>query len=277
MIASNHPDTHASIPKPLSIMGIPVVPFESYSHAVTCVEESMTSGRKSFWVAINPQKIYRALHDAKLRAILNQADAGICDGIGVSIASKLLYDRFLNRCTGCDLFFELLSIAARKGWKVFLLGATPESNEKACRTLRERYPGLRIVGRQDGYFRDSAAVVEQINASQADLLFVAMGSPKQEYWIWEHRDAINAAFCMGVGGSLDVVSGKIKRAPKLFRSTGTEFLFQLATEPSRWRRQVVYAPYMLKVFREKLFGRSAFARPRGGADAGKGAEVSDGP
>ncbi|GAH47619.1 unnamed protein product, partial [marine sediment metagenome] len=89
--------------------------------------------------------------------------------------------------------------------------------------LIEMHPGLHIVGRRDGYFEDSAAVVDQINASRADLLFVAMGSPKQELWITEHRDAINASFCMGVGGTFDIISGKTRRAPKVFRKTGTEF------------------------------------------------------
>ncbi len=254
-------DRAFSAPKPLSIMGIPVVPFESYSDAVRCVAQSIEAGRKSFWVAINPQKIHRAMHDTKLRSILRRADVGICDGVGVAIASKLLHRRFLNRCTGCDLFFALLPVVARKGWKVFMLGASAESNAGACMKLRQMYPGLRLAGRQDGYFRDSAAVVERINAAGADLVFVAMGSPKQEYWIWEHRSAINAAFCMGVGGTFDVLSGKARRAPKIFRKMGTEFLYQLVMEPQRWRRQVVYAPYMLSVIKERLFKSGGSYQP----------------
>ena len=121
--------------------------------------------------------------------------------------------------------------------------------------LKKRHPGLQIVGRRDGFFKDSAAVVRQINDSRADMLFVAMGSPKQEYWIAKHREAINAPFCMGVGGSLDVASGTIKRAPRVFQKTGTEFLFQLVTEPKRFRRQMVYLPYMLNVLKERLARR----------------------
>ncbi len=244
-------------PEPVEVLGIPIVPFGSYSEAVKCAADNITSGKKSFWVAVNPQKIYRAMHDRRLRFVLTHADVGICDGIGVALASKLLNGCFLNRCTGCDLFFELLPLAAEKGWRIFLLGATRASNEGAWITLGRKYPGLKLVGRQDGYFRDSSGVVERINASKADILFVAMGSPRQEYWISEHLDSLAPRFCMGVGGTFNIVSGITRRAPRIFRKTGTEFLYQLLTEPGRWRRQVVYAPYMLKVLHEALFGRSA--------------------
>ena len=255
---SDNASISPAIPEPLSVLGIQVVPFESYSQAVQCIDEVITSKRKAFWVAINPRKVYQATRDRQLRSILNRADVGICDGIGVALASKLLNGRFLSRCTGCDLFFHLVSNAARKGWGIFMLGASPESNEKACLKLQEMYPGLRIVGRRDGYFQDSSTVIEEINASGADLLFVAMGSPKQEFWISQYRESIQASFCMGVGGTFDVISGKAKRAPKVFRKTGTEFLFRLVMEPRRLKRQVTFVPYMLKVFKEMLFGPSEF-------------------
>lgn len=244
-------------PNPIDVTGVPVVPFESYGQALKEIERAVESRRKTFWVAINPQKCFRAWHEQELLDLLNRADVGICDGVGVSIAAKILYGKGIKRCTGCDLFFRLLPLAAEKRWGVFMLGASPESNTRAQENLCQRYPGLRIVGAQDGYFKDSAAVVEQINASGADLLFVAMGSPKQEYWISRHRQEINAPFCMGVGGSFDVASGTIRRAPVIFRKTGTEFLFQLVTEPRiRWRRQKVYFPYMLRIIGSKLLGSS---------------------
>lgn len=239
-------------PDAIDIMGVPVVPFASYEDAIQRVEQEVEAGRKSVWVAVNPQKVYRAWHDRRLMRILKEADVGICDGIGVSIAAKILYGKAVTRCTGCDLFIRLLGISAERGWRVFLLGASPESNRLACGRLKERFPDLRIVGREHGYFEDSSAVIARINASGADLLFVAMGSPQQEYWIFAHRDEIDARFCMGVGGSLEVASGRVMRAPRLFRKTGTEFLFQLVTQPHRFRRQIVYIPYMLRALRERL-------------------------
>lgn len=245
----------AQIPTPLDIMGIPVVPFESYDQALECVEGIIESGRKSWWVAINPIKIYNAWHKSELLNILRQTDAGICDGVGVSITSMILYGRNIKRCTGCDLFFKLLFLASRKKWGVYLLGASAEANAAARSELQKKYPGLRIVGWQDGYFEDSQKVIEQINSSKANLLFVAMGSPKQEQWIGRHRHAIDANFCMGVGGSFDIASGSLKRAPKIFRVTGTEFLFRLMMEPcKRWRIQKVLIPYFVRVIQEKLFG-----------------------
>lgn len=237
-------------------MGVPVTPFETYDQALECIGAAVESKRKAFCVAINPIKVYNALHEPELRDLLQQADINICDGVGVSIASRILYGRGINRITGCDLFFRLLSRASQKQWGVYLLGASPQSNAAARAQLQKMYPGLRIVGWQDGYFKDSAAVVEQINASKADLLFVAMGSPKQEYWIWQHRHQINASFCMGVGGSLDIASGNIRRAPKVFRMTGTEFLFRFVLEPrKRLSHQKILLYFLLRTIGRRCRGR----------------------
>jgi N-acetylglucosaminyldiphosphoundecaprenol N-acetyl-beta-D-mannosaminyltransferase len=244
-----------SAPTPLSIMGIPVTPFETYDQALECIGEVIESKRKSFCVAINPIKVYNALHEPQLRNLLRQADINICDGVGVSIASRILHGQGIHRITGCDLFFRLLSLASQRQWGIYLLGASLQSNAAARARLQEKYPGLRIVGWQDGYFEHSRQVVEQINASHADLLFVAMGSPKQEYWIWRHRREINARFCMGVGGSLDVAAGNIKRAPKVFRLTGTEFLFRFAMEPrKRLAQQKILLYFLLRIIGRKLAG-----------------------
>ena len=138
---------------------------------------------------------------------------------------------------------------------LFMLGASAESNARACANLRRRYRGLQIVGSQDGFFDDPMAVVDQINASRAQVLFVAMGSPTQEYWISSHREMLDVSFCMGVGGSFDVASGVSRRAPAMFRKTGTEWLYQLMTQPHRrFRRQLIYVPFMLRVIAKRLSG-----------------------
>jgi N-acetylglucosaminyldiphosphoundecaprenol N-acetyl-beta-D-mannosaminyltransferase len=251
-------DSSTCIPTSLSITGVPVVPFESYDQALESIEEIVESKRKSFWVAINPIKIYHAWHDPRLLDLLRRIDVGICDGVGVSIASRILRGRSIRRITGCDLFFRLLALAARKGWGVFMLGASPESNGGAREKLEQMFPGLRIVGSRDGFFEDSQGVIEQINSSGADLLFVAMGSPRQEYWISRHRQAIDASFCMGVGGSFDVAAGNIRRAPWLFRVTGTEFLFRFAVEPrKRLSHQKTLLYFLLQVIGKRFSGAGA--------------------
>ncbi len=261
-------------PKPINVMGIPIVPFESYTQALESIETIVESSKKSLWIAINPQKCYRAWQEPELMNILNQADVVFCDGVGMSVASKILHGQKLTRCTGCDLFFKTLSLASQKNWGVFLLGASTQSNSEACAKLQKIYPNLRIVGRQHGYFENSSQVIKQINASKADLLFVAMGSPKQEYWISHNREALDVPFCMGVGGTFDVASGNLTRAPKIFQKTGTEFLFQLITEPlKRWPRQKVYFPFMLKVIGKKFFGSAMRTGDR--KDLTKKIEVSE--
>ncbi|MFH1884015.1 MAG: WecB/TagA/CpsF family glycosyltransferase, partial [Planctomycetota bacterium] len=168
----------AHIPTPLNIMGIPVVPFESCSQAIDCIASRIAAHKKAFCVALNPEKVYKALYDPVMKNVLGNADIGICDGIGICIAAWIMYGKSIRRCTGVDLFMGLIDRAAGSGWQVFLLGASPDSNEQTCRKLQASYPGLRIVGRQHGYFDNGDEVVRQINDSKAELLFVAMGSPK---------------------------------------------------------------------------------------------------
>ncbi|MHC4116298.1 MAG: WecB/TagA/CpsF family glycosyltransferase [Planctomycetota bacterium] len=248
-------DGPGGIPVPVEVAGVPVVPFPSYDEALQCIERAVESRKKSFWIAVNPRKCYDAWRSPELMDILRKANAGICDGVGVSVASKILHGRWIDRVTGCDLFFRTIALASQRNWRVFLLGASAESNAGAHERLREMYPDLQIVGRQDGYFEDSSTLIERINASKADLLFVAMGSPRQEYWIARHRKEIDAAFCMGVGGSFDVAAGKLTRAPKIFQKMGIEFLYQLVTEPrKRWRRQMTYFPFMLRIVAERFLG-----------------------
>ncbi len=122
-------------------------------------------------------------------------------------------------------------------------------------TLLKSYPGLSIVGRHDGYFKNSGKVIEDINRSEADILFVAMGSPKQEQWLSENWDTIQASFCMGVGGTFDVVSGKVKWAPTICRKTGTEWLYRLVSEPKRWRRQLALPKFIWLLFQYRLAGK----------------------
>ncbi|MBN2475605.1 MAG: WecB/TagA/CpsF family glycosyltransferase [Pirellulales bacterium] len=240
----------------LSILGIPITVFRSYDHAVDCVIERIRRRKKTFCVAINPEKVYRARLDAGLKGLIHAADFHICDGVGVAIAARILYGRKVRRVTGVQLFFELTARAAQRGLSVFLLGASAESNEGAYRRLLQMHPQLQIAGRHDGFFDDDEAMVHQINESGADMLFVAMGSPRQEIWIARHREALETPFCMSVGGTLDVVSGRVEWAPKVFRKTGTEFLYRLAKEPKRWKRQICYPVFMLQVIGARMLMRT---------------------
>ena len=215
------------------------------------VRGAIATRKKTFAVAVNPEKIHKAQDDSKLRELLNVADMKLCDGVGASLAVRMLYSRLIPRITGISLFFELVRLSADEGWRVFILGASEESNAEASLRLREKFSDLNIVGRRNGYFEDDDAVVREINACEPDILFVAMGSPRQEYWITQNSEALDVPFCMGVGGSLDVVSGRAAWAPAFFRRTGLEWLYRLGTDPKRWRRQRILPLFAFRILCER--------------------------
>jgi N-acetylglucosaminyldiphosphoundecaprenol N-acetyl-beta-D-mannosaminyltransferase len=235
-------------------MGLGVTPFESYAHAVSAVHQRIKSREKTFIAAVNPEKIYVAHRDDEIRNILMGADFLICDGIGAAMAAKTLHGLSIPRITGISLFFQLINAAAQSGHSVYLLGGSDKANALACDKLRADYPRLNIVGNHHGYFEDSEAIVDAINLKGPDMLFVALGSPKQEIWIAENRHRIDAPICMGIGGTLDVVGGTVKWAPALFRKTGTEWLYRLISEPSRWKRQLAL-PRFVMLLAKYRFGR----------------------
>lgn len=245
------------IPEPLRVLGVAVTPFLSNSHVIDCVARLIEEGEKAFCVAINPEKVQQAQRAPAFGALLDSADMRICDGIGTALAIRLLHKQRLPRVTGVSLFLDLLGAASQRGWPVFLLGASPEVNEAAVKILKEKHPDLSIAGRRDGYFSDSDEVVRQVNESGAQLLFVALGSPKQEQWISENLPRLEVHLCMGVGGSLDVVSGKVVWAPRIFRKTGTEWLYRLLSQPRRWRRQLVLPVFAWRVLLAWLGGGSS--------------------
>lgn len=203
--------------------------------------------RPSFVVAINPEKIMKAQRDEGLVRLLNSADIQIPDGVGVLIASKLRRGTIKSRVTGIELMESICSRAPEKGYKIFMLGAKPGVAEGAAGILRTRYQGINIVGIRDGYFKDEDEVVEEIKSSGADVLFVAMGSPKQENWITRNMERMGVPLCMGVGGSYDVICGNIRRAPAWMCRMGLEWLYRLIKEPWRYKRMMVLPVFLGKV------------------------------
>ena len=240
------------IPEKVPVLGLGVTPFESYAHAAETIDRLIEERHKTFIAAINPEKLYAAQSDSELLAILGKPEICICDGIGAALAVRLLWGLKIPRVTGVSLFFELIQMAAKNGRRIFLLGGAPDVNEQAVEKLRLDYPQLNLAGHHHGYFDDSDRMADVIDAANADIVFVAMGSPKQELWIAEHRDQISAPVFMGIGGTLDVVSGRVKWAPALFRKTGTEWLYRLVSEPKRWRRQLALPKFLFVLAKVKL-------------------------
>ena len=158
------------------------------------------------------------------------------DGVGVVYAAKILGRPLQGRLPGCDFAAALCAWMAEHGKKLFLLGAKPGVAEQAARNLQQAHPGLTVCGTHDGYFSQDDPVAEEIRAAGADAVFVCLGAPKQEYWMIEHGPATGAAFLIGLGGSLDVFAGTVKRAPEGWQKLGLEWLYRLLKQPSRIAR-----------------------------------------
>ncbi|KMT22603.1 WecB/TagA/CpsF family glycosyltransferase [Clostridium cylindrosporum] len=210
------------------------------------LDNVILENKKTFIVAINPEKIMKAQDDNSLLELINSADLKIPDGSGVVLASRLSNGNIKSRVTGIDLMKNICIGASKKKYKIFLLGAKPEVARRASEKLKEEINDIQIVGVQDGYFKDEEKVINEINDSGANILFVALGSPMQEKWITKNMDRLNCNIFMGVGGSFDVICGDINRAPVWMQKCGSEWVYRLIKEPRRISRVKVLPMFILK-------------------------------
>lgn len=204
----------------------------------------------------NSEIIYAAYKDEELAKILNGADLLTPDGIGVVHASKMLNKPLAERVAGCDLICHVMQRMAQSGKSVFLFGAKPGVAEEAAEILRERYPGLVIAGTRNGYFteQENDEIIAQINDAKPDLLLVCLGAPKEEFWIGRHAQQLEAKVVVGAGGSLDVIAGRVERAPEKWQKLGLEWLYRLKKEPWRIGRMMALPIFALTVlFRGKRY------------------------
>ncbi len=186
----------------------------------------------------NPEIVDRASRDPSLLEILRRVDLSVPDSALVVMASRWVGRPAPERVPGIDLAARILQEAARRGWPVYLLGAKPGVAEKAAARAATQYPGLSVCGTHDGYFGAEAGgeVARAIRETGAAVVIAGMGSPKQEKWISEHGAATGARVLIGVGGSLDVMAGEVRRAPVWMRRLYLEWLYRVVREPARWRR-----------------------------------------
>jgi N-acetylglucosaminyldiphosphoundecaprenol N-acetyl-beta-D-mannosaminyltransferase len=188
-------------------------------------------------VVVNAAKIVALGHDPELLDVIRSCDMVNADGMSVVWASRLLGDPLPERVAGIDLFDRLVRTASEDGTSVYFLGATEEVVEEVAAVYTRRYPGLRVAGYRNGYWDDDQAVVAAVRACAPDYLFLAIPSPRKEFWVRDHLEALGTPFVMGVGGSFDVIAGKVARAPRWAQQTGFEWAWRLAQEPGRmWRR-----------------------------------------
>lgn len=220
--------------------------------ALAIGEGFLEGDRAAVVVTPNAEIGYDASRDPDYRELLNRADLMLPDGAGVVLAAKLRKTPLKEKVAGIDFARNMLSVFARRGTKLYLLGSKPGVAEQAAEKMKELAPGLTVCGTADGYFKDEGPVVERINESGAEALFVCLGAPKQEKFMLAHREELKTVRLMaGLGGSLDGFAGNVKRAPKWMIRLNLEWLYRLCKEPRRIGRMMRLPKYLLKAIGKK--------------------------
>ncbi len=217
--------------------------------------ELMNEGRFHYVVTPNPEFVLAAEKDDEFRSVLNGADLVIPDGIGVIYSAKLLGTPLKGRVPGIDFSAGMLAHMDKVGGRVFLLGAKPGIAEEAGRRMAQQFPGLVICGTHDGYFKEDEPVVAQIRQSQADLLFVCLGAPRQEKFMARWGKELDVKLAMGLGGSLDVYAGAVERAPESWQKLNMEWAYRLVKEPKRIGRMAKLPLVLVKAAGQRLRGK----------------------
>lgn len=204
-------------------------------------------------VTLNGALLVQTARDEALRRVVNDAALVTADGIGVILASRILGISGIERLAGIDLTVGACAQAASAGHRVYLLGGSPGVAGAAAEALRQRHPGIQIVGTQHGYFsaEEETALIGDIRRARPDLLLVALGAPRQERWIHRWMRDLGVLVAIGVGGSLDVLAGRVRRAPPWMQRLGLEWLFRATLEPRRWSVVRTIPPLFLLALRER--------------------------
>ena len=224
--------------------------------AVDTAMDRLRARRKGYVVTPNPEIVDLCRKDSAYRDIVNRAALVLPDGIGIIYAAKILGEPVSGKVAGVEFAEHLVSAMAKEHMRLFLLGAKPGVAEQAGKNLCAKYPGLVLAGTHDGYFSDPQTAVDAVNAcGGADVVFVCLGAPKQEKFMAQYQDALDATLLCGLGGSLDVFAGVVKRAPDIFIKLGLEWFYRLLKQPSRIGRMMTLPKFLLIVIGQRLSGR----------------------
>lgn len=224
--------------------------------AINKVQHFIENGQRVHSIfASNPEKNFSLPKNPSLHSIFMNADLLLPDGIGIIWAARVLHGIYLQRLPGSDFIFDICELAARERYGVFFYGAREDINKSAVDKLKEKYPELNIVGRTNGYVSDSEMtdLIDRINTSHAQILFLALGSPRQEMWFATYSPFLkHVKVCQSVGGTLDAIAGTVRRAPEFWQKRNLEWFYRLVTQPSRIARQKVLPVFVFKVLMAKV-------------------------
>ena len=226
--------------KRIEIMGCPM-DVATIAETVDAIDQAVSKNQFTQHVVVNVAKLVNMQKDQVLNSSVRECDIINIDGMGVVLGARFLGHKISERVAGIDLFHELVSMSAKKGYPIYLLGSKDEVVNNTTTKLKILYPKIKIAGFHHGYFwEDEDAMVKKIHASGAKLLFVAITSPKKENFINRWKQELGVTFVMGVGGTFDVVSGKVKRAPLWMQKYGLEWFYRVMQEPQRmWKRYLI--------------------------------------
>ncbi len=208
----------------------------------------------SYCVTPNAEIVYEAMQDKAFCEILNEASLVLPDGAGTVLGAKLLGTPLQQKVAGIDFAANLLEVLEKNGQSLYLLGSKPGIGELAAEKMLEKHPKLKICGIADGYFKDEAPVIAKINEARPDVLFVCLGAPKQEKFMYAHREELKVRLMIGLGGSLDGFAGTVKRAPKWMIRLQLEWLYRLLKEPKRLGRMMRLPKFVLRVIAYRIRG-----------------------
>jgi len=239
--------------KKLNILGVRVDEISFYDTLLRA-EEAVESRKPAHFISLSALTVLDALKDLEFLRIINKASVVNCDGAGVKLAVKILYGKKIEKVSGVDLLPFLCRLCSERGFSVFFFGSTKQAAGGTAKRMKKRFPKLRVAGFLDGYsFRDSVkSTIEKIRKAKPDVLFVGLGQPAQEKWIEKNIGAVKSPVCLGVGGSFDVISGRLKRSPYLFQKVGLEWAYRMFLEPWRIKRILRLFVFMYLVIKEKF-------------------------
>lgn len=223
--------------------------------AIALALENIRAHSGGWVVTPNPEIVLECRRNPQLADAVHEAALVIPDGIGVLYAARILGRPLQEKIPGIDFACALMEQLAASAGSVYLFGAKPGVAEAAADALLESYPGLQICGTHNGYFTDDSPIVADIHEKKPDLVLVCLGAPKQELWMREHAERLDAGLLIGLGGSLDVFAGTAQRAPERWRKLGLEWLYRLYKEPRRIGRMIRLPLILLFAIREKVFGK----------------------
>jgi len=245
-------DSTSPPPDSVRILGLRI-DLVSMDSALARIEKFIAERVPRYLVTADASMVVTAKDDPELAGIVDRADLVTPDGAGILWASRKLRTPITNKVSGVDLVAEMVRLSQEKGYRIYFFGAGPGVAEEAAANLLKRYPGAHIVGTRDGYFKpdQEAEIVAQIKAAKPDMLFVAMGIPKQEKWITRYKDEIGVPVSAGIGGSFDVYSGRVKRAPVFMQKNGLEWLHRLAANPKKIGKVMTLPKFVMMTLRQR--------------------------